>query len=90
MTSPEFELAMVHTEYDAAIKSLVVASKLAARYQGERDAALAAGRAVEEQLDRSNRAITRVLVLLAEYRENGPDGGLVMVETVRAALKGKP
>ena len=42
MTSPEFELAMVHTEYDAAIKSLVVASKLAARYQGERDAARAA------------------------------------------------
>ena len=42
MTSPEFELAMTRTEYDAAIKSLVVASKLAARYQGERDEALAA------------------------------------------------
>ena len=35
MTSPEFELAMTRTEYDQAIKSLVVASKLAARYQGE-------------------------------------------------------
>ena len=42
MTSPEFELAMTKTEYDAAIKSLAAASKLAARYQGERDAALAA------------------------------------------------
>ena len=41
MTSPEFELPMTRTEYDAAIKSLVVASKLAARYQGERDAARA-------------------------------------------------
>ena len=66
----EFELAMTRTEYDAAIKSLVVASKLAARYQGERDAALAALSRVREV----TAALDRLYVKSADDAEVGYRG----------------
>ena len=42
MSGPEFELALVQTEYANAVKSLVAASTWAAKYQRERDEARAA------------------------------------------------
>jgi len=85
MTSPEFDALMATTQLEREkaddIRSLVAASKLAAKYEGERDAALA--------------ALARVGALLGDH--DGPLWAVrgVREADIRAALeptqpKGKP
>ena len=57
MSGPEFELALVQTEYAAAVKSLVAASKLASKYQYERDIARAALVRIKSIVDEPHAAL---------------------------------
>lgn len=93
--SPEFDLAVMTTAHENAIASLVAACRSSAKYQQERDEALAfladAGEAVDAahvEEDRLTADLTEARATLASIRAivADPHASLV-VERVRAALE---